>query len=162
MAQLLRRYFVSWVIGGLLLAHMTTLAAAGGNSVKEHICHLTGSGQVIDRLVNERAIPRHLNHGDFLPDELDIDITFFYSFIHETPQSATISPGNFTIYNDIGGCGPNFRDIARWQANCSGQIRAHNHDCLSGDHPGVFGLWVSHGCSTAVDAGFTVECCFAD
>lgn len=62
MAQLLRRYFVSGVIGGLVLAHMTTLAAAGGNSVKEHICHLTGSGQVIDRLVNERAIPRHLNH----------------------------------------------------------------------------------------------------
>lgn len=165
MSRLLRRYFAFLVVGSLFLPSMSTLVADNvkdPESSTDNVCHLTDSGHFIGLKVSENIVPELLNCGDFLPDELDIDITYFYDLIHEAPLPATIHPGNFTIYNETGGCDPEFRDIARCKADCAGQIRAYNHDCLSGDDPGVYGRWVSSGCSTAVDAGFTVECCIVD
>ena len=88
-----------------------------------------------------------------------IDLSYFYSF-GDLSGTATVLPGDrFTISNAPGGCGPIFRDIAECQTNSLRQIRAYNHDCLSGDEPGTFGPWVSEGCSAAEEFGFVVECC---
>jgi hypothetical protein len=86
-------------------------------------------------------------------------VSFFYSFLNLSGTTA-VTPGQvFTIYNETGGCGPVFRDIAQCAANEVGQVRAINHDCLSGADPGTFGPFVRSGCSQAVEFGFTVECC---
>ena len=89
-----------------------------------------------------------------------IEISYFYSFIHNEPLITNLDPGEtFTIYDDFGGCGTGDRDIALVEVNKNGKIRAYNHDCLSGDGPGTYGPWVSNGCSTAEEFGYVVEAC---
>ena len=89
-----------------------------------------------------------------------IEISYFYSFIHKKPLITTVHPGEtFTIYDEFGGCGTGHRDIAQVEVNSDGQIRAYNHDCLSGDGPGTFGPWVSSGCSAAEEFGYVVKAC---
>jgi hypothetical protein len=89
-----------------------------------------------------------------------IEISYFYSFIHKKPLTTTLQPRKtFTIYNQVGGCGTGHRDIAQVEVDAAGQIRAYNHDCLSGDGPGTYGPWVSSGCSTAEEFGYIVEAC---
>lgn len=92
--------------------------------------------------------------------DTEIRISYFYDYIHQTPLTTTLHPGElFTFYDQTGGCGPGYRDVAACETNCTGQVRAYNHDCLSGSGPGTFGPWVSAGCSTAREHGYSVECC---
>jgi hypothetical protein len=89
-----------------------------------------------------------------------IEISYFYSFIHNEPLITNLDAGEtFVIYDDFGGCGTEDRDIALVEVNKNGKIRAYNHDCLSGDGPGTYGPWVSKGCSTAEEFGYVVEAC---
>ena len=93
----------------------------------------------------------------------EIEISYFYSFIHNEPLITTVHRGEtFTIHDEVGGCGTGHRDIAQVEVNKNGKIRAYNHDCLSGDGPGTFGPWVKKGCSTAEEFGFVVKACILD
>lgn len=95
--------------------------------------------------------------------EKEIDISYFYSYIHTDPLITTVVRGEtFTIYDELGGCGPVHRDIAQVEVNKNGKIRAYYHDCLSGDGPGTFGSWVKKGCSTAEEFGYIVKVCVLD
>lgn len=90
----------------------------------------------------------------------EIEISYFYSFIHNEPLITTVHRGEtFTIHDEFGGCGTVHRDIAQVEVNKNGKIRAYNHDCLSGDGPGTFGPWVKKGCSTAEEFGYVVKVC---
>ena len=93
----------------------------------------------------------------------EIEISYFYSFIHNEPLTTTVTRGEtFTIHDEVGGCGTGHRDIAQVEVDKNGKIRAYNHDCLSGDGPGTFGPWVKEGCSTAEEFGFVVKACVLD
>jgi hypothetical protein len=93
----------------------------------------------------------------------EIEISYFYSFIHNEPLITTVHPGEtFTIYDALGGCGIVYRDIAQVEVDKAGKIRVYNHDCLSGDGPGTFGPWVRKGCSTAEEFGYVVKACILD
>src|SRR5687767_6043601 len=92
--------------------------------------------------------------------DTEIEISYFYSFIHTKGLITTVHPGEtFTIYDDFGGCGTAHHDIAQVEVNKAGKIRAYNHDCLSGDGPGTYGPWVNKGCSTAEEFGYVVKAC---
>ena len=93
----------------------------------------------------------------------EIEISYFYSFIHNEPLITTVDRGEtFTIHDDFGGCGTVYHDIAQVEVDKNGKIRAYNHDCQSGDGPGTFGPWVKKGCSTAEEFGFVVKVCILD
>lgn len=93
----------------------------------------------------------------------EIEISYFYSFLHNEPLVTTVHRGEtFTIHDDVGGCGTDHRDIAQVEVNKNGKIRAYNHDCQSGDGPGTFGPWVKKGCSTAEEFGYVVKVCILD
>src|SRR5687768_4614359 len=63
-----------------------------------------------------------------------IEISYFYSFIHNEPLITTVDgEQTFTIYDEFGGCGTSYHDIAQVVVEKNGTIRAYNHDCLSGD-----------------------------
>ena len=92
--------------------------------------------------------------------DTEIEISYFYSFIHTQPLITTVHPGEtFTIHDEVGGCGTVYHDTAQVEVNSEGQIRVLNHDCLSGDGPGTFGPWVSSGCSSAKEFGYVVRAC---
>ena len=112
-------------------------------------------------------IPKYVGEQSLHPDHFnpntDIVISYFYSYIHTEPLIAIVHPGEtFTIYDELGGCGPVYRDIAECEVSYDGQIRTRNHDCLSGPGPGTYGPWVSSGCSTAEEYGYIVECCILE
>jgi hypothetical protein len=88
-----------------------------------------------------------------------VEFSYFYSFGDLSGRAAVLAGQTFTIWNEAGGCGPVFRDIAECRTNVLGQVRAYNHDCLSEDRPGTLGPWVSQGCSVAEEFGFVVGCC---
>jgi len=90
-----------------------------------------------------------------------LGISYFYSF---GPMSgtATVVPGDtFIIWDEPGGCDSVFRDTAVCETNVIREIRAYNHDCLSGENEGTYGQWVSRGCSEAKEFGYVVRCCVA-
>ena len=98
-----------------------------------------------------------------LAKDKEIEISYFYSFIHNEPLITTVHRGEtFTIHDEVGGCATGHRDIAQVEVNKNGKIRAYNHDCLSGDGPGTFGPWVKKGCSTAEEFGYVVKACILD
>ncbi len=113
--------------------------------------------------VTSKSIDKQsLNPGSFNPNT-DIVISYFYSYIQTEPLIAVVHPREtLTIYDELGGCGPIYRDIAKCEVSNDGQIRAYNHDCLSGPGPGTYGPWVSSGCSTAEEYGYIVECCILE
>ena len=93
----------------------------------------------------------------------EIEISYFYSFIHNEPLITTVHRGEtFIIHDDFGGCGTPDHDIALVEVDKNGKLRAYNHDCQSGDGPGTFGPWVKKGCSTAEEFGYIVRVCVLD
>jgi hypothetical protein len=116
-----------------------------------------GSGLLLAlMLLLNTAVPSMAKHTD-------IQISYFYSYIHTEPLNTTVdAEQTFTIFNEVGACGADYRDIAQVEVNKNGEIRAYNHDCLSGDGPGTFGPWVKKGCSTAEEFGFVVQACVLD
>lgn len=96
--------------------------------------------------------------------EKEIEITYFYSFIHSEPLITTVDREDtfFTIYDELGGCGPIHRDTALVEVGNNGKVRAYYHDCLTGDGVGTFGPWVKKGCSTAEEFGYIVKVCILD
>ena len=88
-----------------------------------------------------------------------VDLSYFYSFGELSGRAAVPAGQTFTIWDEIGGCGPVFRDVAECRTNVLGQVRAYNHDCLREGQPGTLGPWVSRGCSVAEEFGYVVRCC---
>ena len=60
---------------------------------------------------------------------------------------------------DLSGPCSSSANIVLCEVSCEGAVRAYNHDCVSGSSVGVYGDFVTEGCSTAEDAGFVIDCC---
>lgn len=106
---------------------------------------------------------RHSRHGDGRSHERrrpqETEVSYSYSFNGAAGSTRLPRGSSFTIWDEVGGCGVEFHDIAICERDERGRVRAFNHDCLAADGPGTFGPWVREGCSVAEAFGFTVECC---
>jgi hypothetical protein len=108
-------------------------------------------------LDNPATVFMNRNRRAYATFERALEISYYYSF-GDLSGTVSVPPGEtFTIWNETGGCGPVFRDIAECRTNTRGQVSAYNHDCLSEGGPGTVGPWVREGCSTAEEFGYVVQ-----